>query len=1261
MTARFTLLTASAGSGKTYALTQELSRVIAEGAQSADGLRPHQIIATTFTKKAAAELVERTQQRLIDDGQFSAASEVEAALIGTVNSIAGRIVEMYAIDAGLSPSVRVLGEGEQERAFAVALDPVIAEAERAHRPLLRRLGYDAADGDTGYGAGQSWVGTVRAVVEKARANRLGSAELRESCERSLSDLWAMLDSVSPEVQPGLREQWVREFSGYLDVLRDDVADIRAQGGPANGMKWKSDGASRVSQSFKNVEASIDVLEYFENLVKKRGVGALSWREWTAMGNVESLRIQGRSHGKVGKRPATVFAPLAEAIEGRGAGGWESPGLLGAQEFRADLEQLVRLVFSTAIEGLRRYEEYKKRLGVMDFVDQEALAVDLVTHNARVRESLASRYRFLSVDEFQDTSPIQLELFLRLGELVEQALWVGDPKQSIYGFRGAAPDLMEAVVAEATSGAGRGMFDGAVVRPLTHSYRSSECPVALVNALFTSVFQDMPAADVALDIPQVRDAERGLGGVRIWDKPTPDHLPEGGRVYKHHAWEALATGIKEMLTEGLDGIDTPLEPKDIAVLSRSASGLDSVVDGLRAFGIPAVGPSRALTTTREGHIVLSALALLRDPRDTLALTQLIHLLDDHAAHAAWFGRLGDLETKEERREQLEAWRSDDSLAGLEKLRSVSGSLSPAELMVALLDALDLPDRVKRWSRVEERLDNLDAFCTLAYEYQTDAVNRGRGMSVSGLYDYVSEQADSYRPKHAPNAVMATTVHQSKGLQWPVVISVVPERYRADSRDAVTVVSPDTGVDALHPLAGRRISFIPKVADGFKPLAKALASHDASVSARLRAQAEEARIQYVSLTRAKYVTVLAPLDKPLEESVLCNFDPAFVLDQVEAELAWPGEVERDESRGQALPILRVEQTDGAAEANVSVDGSRIPAGYPGADLVEGSTFTLPGVRTERFVPWPYAVDAAAPLAPVPVIGERSDAHGAPLPLLPLWNDGPVVDASDAECESDELILEQIRESDAAAYEAAGAHGDNAPVAGKVVRSPLALIDPAARKVRGGLVAERSLAARFKASASDLPSDAAVQARIREKLGMPLVDKGDRGWELVGEAAHAYLALPLASMTVQQRAQAAATIVERWLSPVPQLRLRKDWPGILVESGDRWHAFLERAFPGAQQATEVPVSMWNDDAQVMEGWIDSLLEIPGAGSGGLELVLVDHKTFPDPDPTAVLEHVREQNAGQLAVYLDAIEHARGIRPSTALIHLPLSGYVVEVHVRN
>ena len=100
------------------------------------------------------------------------------------------------------------------------------------------------------------------------------------------------------------------------------------------------------------------------------------------------------------------------------------------------------VFGCAGDALRDYERYKKEHGLMDFTDQETCVLDMALNNEAFKSSMHGRIQMLMVDEFQDTSPIQLALFLALSELAGKAVWVGDPKQAIYAFRGTDPTAYE---------------------------------------------------------------------------------------------------------------------------------------------------------------------------------------------------------------------------------------------------------------------------------------------------------------------------------------------------------------------------------------------------------------------------------------------------------------------------------------------------------------------------------------------------------------------------------------------------------------------------------------------------------------------------------------------------------------------------------------------------------------------------------------------------------------------------------------------------
>src|SRR5699024_364248 len=146
-------------------------------------------------------------------------------------------------------------------------------------------------------------------------------------------------------------------------------------------------------------------------------------------------------------------------------------------FQRDMTELVRLVFETAAQCMAAYRDYKAELGLIDFIDQEHLTLKLLRTNPMVRETITERYRILAVDEFQDTSPLQLALFTDLGGLVEEVIWVGAPTQSFYRAREAAPDLMQAGITAIEGG-------GGTTYTLSSSWRTHAVPLDVNSRIFS---------------------------------------------------------------------------------------------------------------------------------------------------------------------------------------------------------------------------------------------------------------------------------------------------------------------------------------------------------------------------------------------------------------------------------------------------------------------------------------------------------------------------------------------------------------------------------------------------------------------------------------------------------------------------------------------------------------------------------------------------------------------------------------------------------
>ncbi|MGO1567300.1 MAG: UvrD-helicase domain-containing protein, partial [Brachybacterium sp.] len=469
---------------------------------------------------------------------------------------------------------------------------------------------------------------------------------------------------------------------------------------------------------------------------------------------------------------------------------------------------------------------------------------------------------------QDTSPIQLALFMELAQLVDDVVWVGDRKQAIYGFRGADPELMNDVFSsliDGSSGLGTAQTEN-----LGYSWRSSQAPLELSNTLFRSVFADQPEEEVVLTIPPQREARRHEGGRELWvpDTDKGKDARAGSRLTT-----TIADGIVDFLQRapqlpvssgeaGTGGgaasgaapvTHRAVEPGNIAVLVRSNSEVARVVDGLLERGVPATGSAVALLQTREGQYVRAGLAAVVDSSDTVALAELVTLLPDHARRETWFEDAVRIVERDERRAHPHTWWEDETLHALDSLRGRVSDVSPSQLLVEVIDALDLPQRIKGWSAPETRLANLDGLRQLALEYEESARSTRTPVSAAGLLAHLTDVGDEYSDATAHDAVLVTTMHQSKGLQWPVVVTGIPQ-----SRDwghKVVSVQKAEAFDVLKPLDGRSIRFLPRVLDGYDELKERLDGSAVVSAGKVAERRESARLYYVGLTRAELYSIAA----------------------------------------------------------------------------------------------------------------------------------------------------------------------------------------------------------------------------------------------------------------------------------------------------------------------------------------------------------------------------------------------------------------------
>ncbi|MEM8909588.1 MAG: UvrD-helicase domain-containing protein, partial [Bacteroidota bacterium] len=429
------IISAGAGSGKTYRLTQEMVQLLKQG------VRASGIIATTFTTKAAAELQERVRVKLLEEGLVEEANALTNALIGTVHGLGVKLLKRFAFIAGVSPEVDIIADEDQQILFNQSLATVLrVERIQEMEHYSNRLGLSKKN----Y---YDWRKAVKELTDAARSNDFSTAVLEESKQKSIASFRKFLDPPSTQTASSYYELLTELLEQTIDALKQNEDHTK-----------KTQGAIATLNGFKNQLAL---------------QGDLNWHQWVKM---TKLGVGAKS--KTDIEALVTFAQSHEAHP----------------DFHQDIEHYLGLIFDIAIEAIREYEAYKKRRGLIDYIDMETQVKRLLDH-PQVQEILREELDLLMVDEFQDTNPIQLEIFLKLSNIAQHSVWVGDPKQSIYGFRGAEPRLMQEIIRQ------NGGIDPADIQ--VYSWRSREEIVYLTNALFVKAFDQLPVEQVALKVKRTR--------------------------------------------------------------------------------------------------------------------------------------------------------------------------------------------------------------------------------------------------------------------------------------------------------------------------------------------------------------------------------------------------------------------------------------------------------------------------------------------------------------------------------------------------------------------------------------------------------------------------------------------------------------------------------------------------------------------------------------------------------------------------------------
>ena len=898
--ARNVVLEASAGTGKTQVLVTRYINLLRAGVD------PANILAITFTRKAAAEMRDRivrdlraqAGQSAEDEARWTSLRDRLADIsISTIDAFCFALLREFPLEADLDPGFDIADETATPRLMEAAIDGALGAARRM-----------ASTEDVGLLMAMLGERRVRRGLETLVDRRLAAGPairgfLAEAVGPSPSDALARfvarLQGILAALDGGL-EAFIADGPAGSDAYDLVAADLRAV---AAGFWSAPPGESRQPSGMQIARAVVErVSRYFLN------------DDGTPRAKLAQRYL--KRHCRDAPAYARHVSSMAAA----------APQIADAM---ADFERHLNVALVRAMNRLfriarRLYRTALETQGSVDFTEGLSRTVRLLRKMdefARSRYRLEARYHHVLVDEFQDTNPSQWRLIAQLiaawgegiglahgGPLQPSIFIVGDRKQSIYAFRDADVRML--------TRAHRHVLalrpDGRVRRSIARSFRAAPALLAFTNDLFSSIDTTVARADAfrftARDRFPVETPDQGTGRLNLVAAPDTTG-----------AAAAIAAEVARLLAEGevadrQTGLPRRVRPGDIAILFRSRASHREIESALESRGIPTyVYKGLGFFDADEVKDLVALLRYFAQPSSALCGAALLRTrfvrLSDRAVRLIAPRVQAVLSGAEPPPEGLSA----EDRAVLDQLRA---SLAVWLPLVDRVPPSELLDRIVadaayafelRGPRLAQARENLKKIRAMARRLQ----NHGYATMarVAEHLARLSAGDESNAVVDALDSVNLMTVHAAKGLEFPIVFVTNLHRGTGGHGDPVVIVPTGAG--------GRQLVSV----GGSLP--------DADDALRERDREETKRLLYVAVTRARERLYLGAVLKDgrfrAGPGSLGEVLPASLKDAFTRAATSVGQVEWRPETGR-VHLLAVAQPDAGGPRPPAVDqdgGAAVPA--------------------------------------------------------------------------------------------------------------------------------------------------------------------------------------------------------------------------------------------------------------------------------------------------------------------------------------------------
>lgn len=799
-------VTAGAGSGKTAVLVDRYLEIL----RSRSDVNPDQIVAITFTDKAAAEMKGRIIENLDEpenaDIRDKHLEDMYTAPISTIHSFCSRILRENPFQAAVPANFGILENIEKKlllkQTIKDTLHEIATNTGDRHRTELKCCLESVLDGE-------KLVDILTSMVDK-----------RDIIQHLLNTVY------SNSAEERLPKEWEKAFQGFLPSeteVEQFIKCLNALLEIARGSQ--TDRIHCLISDFESLNdfkaSSPEVLSYLREIAKLiiTKENKIAKRDFIGVRNDTSDY----------EDEVDFLVSVATRIK-------ETPDV-DCEDVESDDYLLLSTTHDLLVLYNRILEDYqnaKLSQSKLDFTDLQIKTRDLLKNNDGIRRKLLAQYKYYMIDEYQDTNELQYEMVMLLTENLKSSnlFIVGDPKQSIYGFRDADVRVFEKTKQRIIEN------DGKEIQ-LTENFRSLQNSVGFVNYLFTELMGNEKESDfeVTYEPLNVAKSERTNGVVEIILGQKDSEIA--------NEYTLIAQHIQNLVKVSQDSESSANRVKygHIAILIRARGHLPEIEHALHSAGIPYLTSGGiGFYQRQEIYDIWNYLNFLNAPNDNGV--SLIGILRGPA-----FG-ISDTEIFEislqkgknfwfkTRNYQKKTDRLRTAIDILETHNDIAHRLSVNQLIHTVVSETGMIGTLKTGSKGEQRWANYEKLLDIARNFDAD----DNKQTLADFIEYLDVLiTDEPREGDAPveegsDSVKIMTIHAAKGKEFPVVILPCLNRKGPNQQEPFIDEKLGIGFSPLKPKQDYDKS-APEIVRMMKETAKA------------KDDAEKKRILYVATTRAE----------------------------------------------------------------------------------------------------------------------------------------------------------------------------------------------------------------------------------------------------------------------------------------------------------------------------------------------------------------------------------------------------------------------------